>query len=277
MGNKILIKNVFKVYRSKKKEDLVALEDIDVGVEENKFVCIIGPSGCGKTTLLNILAGLDSEYEGQVYLYRNGKEEIIHRPGPDRGVVFQQFALFPWKTVYDNVAFGLKMRNLSRDQIDEIVPRFINLVGLKGFEKAYPKELSGGMRQRVAIARAYANDPEVLLMDEPFGALDAQTRDFMQSFILRILEKEPRTVIFITHSIPEAVFLADQIIVLTARPGRIKKVVDIELPKPRHDQKVKLTTEFAKYERFFWDLIMEEQNFDISDEFAIGFIDRENQ
>ncbi len=266
MKNKILIENVTKIYRSKKTE-LLALEDIEVGIEENKFVCIIGPSGCGKTTLLNILAGLDTDYEGHVYLYRNGVQELIHRPGPDRGVVFQEFALFPWKSVYDNVAFGLKVRGIPREEIHEIVPRFINLVGLKGFEKSYPKHLSGGMKQRVAIARAYANSPEVLLMDEPFGALDAQTRDFMQSFLLKILERELKTVVFITHSIPEAVFLADQIIVLTARPGRIKKVVNIDLPRPRYDQKIKLTTKFSEFERYFWDMIMEEQHFDMTDEF----------
>jgi ABC-type nitrate/sulfonate/bicarbonate transport system ATPase subunit len=263
--SKIEIEGLFKKYKTKKGET-TALENISLKIPEDKFSCIIGPSGCGKTTLLNILAGLDTEYQGNVYLYHEGKKSKVVRPGPDRGVVFQQFALFPWKSVFDNVAFGLKTRNIPREDINRIVPRFINLVGLKGFERAYPKELSGGMKQRVAIARAYANDPDVFLMDEPFGALDAQTRDFMQSFILRILEQEPRTVIFITHSIQEAVFLADKIFVLTSRPGKIKTVADITLPRPRWEQKIKISKEFAEYERYFWDLIMAEQDFDMASE-----------
>ena len=266
-NDKIIIDNVSKVYRTKKKE-LTALQDIAVGIKEKKFTCIIGPSGCGKTTLLNILAGLDTDYEGSTYLYREGEKELIKHPGPERGVVFQQFALFPWKTVFNNVAFGLKMKKMPRDQIHATVSHFINLVGLQGFENAYPKQLSGGMKQRVAIARAYANNPEVLLMDEPFGALDAQTRELMQSFLLKILEKEPRTVVFVTHSIPEAVFLSDHMIVLSARPGRIKEVATIDLPSPRYDQKIKLTTQFSELERYFWDMIMEEQDVGSADDFA---------
>lgn len=206
------------------------LRDISLEVYENEFLVILGPGQCGKTTLLKCIAGLYQADAGQVLL--NGAP--CSGPGPDRGMVFQRYGLFPWKTVSGNVAFGLEIRGVPREERLELAQRYINLVGLKGFEKSYPAQLSGGMKQRVGIARAYANAPEVLLMDEPFGALDAQTRYAMEKEISEISQRERRTIIFVTNNIEEAIYLGDRVIVLSALPGSVKAVYPIDSPKPRN-------------------------------------------
>lgn len=214
---------------SKHFDDLVAIENLDLSVAEDEFVCILGPSGCGKTTVLRMIAGLEEPSSGEIF--EDGKE--VSGPGPDRGMVFQEFDLFPWRTVIRNVEFGLEIKGVPKDERRRIAREFIHLVDLGGFEDAYPKELSGGMKQRVGIARALANEPNVLLMDEPFGSLDAQTRNIMQKELLRICEKTVLTIIFVTHSVDEAVYLADKIVVLTARPGSVKTIIPVDLPHPR--------------------------------------------
>ena len=208
----------------------LALQATDLEVAENDFITILGPSGCGKSTLLRIVAGLDRQTAGEVLL--DGQR--IEGPGADRGVVFQSYTLFPWLSVRDNVCFGLVERGLPRAQQLEIADAFINKVGLRGFENHYPKQLSGGMQQRVAIARALANGPRMLLMDEPFGALDHQTRELMQELLLGIWEAERKTVLFVTHDIDEAVFMGTRVVVMSARPGRIKLDRRVEIPHPRH-------------------------------------------
>jgi len=209
--------------------ELVAIEDFTLDVMDGEFVCILGPSGCGKTTLLRIIAGLETQSDGEILL--NGNEII--GPGSDRGMVFQEFALFPWRTVRKNIEFGLELRKVPKEERNEISQKYIDLVGLKGFENAHPYELSGGMKQRVGIARALANDPSILLMDEPFGAIDAQTRNMMQGELLRIWSETKKTIVFITHSVDEAVYLADRIVVLSPRPAVIKEVFEITFPRPR--------------------------------------------
>lgn len=204
-------------------KSILALNDVSFQVDDKEFVAIVGPSGCGKTTLLRMAAGLDFPTSGEVRL--DGKR--IASPGPDRAVVFQHFALFPWRTVEDNISFGLVCKGVRKSERDEIVAHYIDLMGLHGHENAFPWQLSGGMQQRVAIARSYALDPKVLLMDEPFGALDAQTRTMMQEELLKILTANARTVLLITHSVEEAVFLGDRVVVLTRRPGVIKEVLDV--------------------------------------------------
>ena len=207
-----------------------ALEPTRLEVAENDFLTVLGPSGCGKSTLLRIVAGLDRPTAGRVLL--DGR--TVEGPGADRGMVFQSYTLFPWLTVADNIAFGLRERGVPLGQRRETVARFVETVGLAGFENHYPKQLSGGMQQRTAIARALANDPAILLLDEPFGALDNQTRALMQELLLGIWERERKTVLFVTHDIEEAIFMASRVVVMTARPGRIKAEVHIDLPHPRH-------------------------------------------
>ncbi len=219
----------------------LALQATDLEVAENDFVTILGPSGCGKSTLLRIVAGLDRQTAGEVLL--DGTR--IDGPGSDRGMVFQSYTLFPWLTVLDNVCFGLVERGMARAQQLEIAHGFIGKVGLKGFEKHFPKQLSGGMQQRVAIARALANNPRMLLMDEPFGALDHQTRELMQELLLGIWEEQKKTVLFVTHDIDEAVFMGSRVVVMSARPGRIKLDRKVEFPHPRH-YSVKTTPAFAQ-------------------------------
>jgi ABC-type nitrate/sulfonate/bicarbonate transport system ATPase subunit len=208
----------------------LALQATDLDVAENDFITILGPSGCGKSTLLRIVAGLDHQTAGEVLL--DGRR--IEGPGADRGMVFQSYTLFPWLDVLDNVCFGLRERGMPRSQQEEIARGFIAQVGLSGFEHHYPKQLSGGMQQRTALARALANGPRILLMDEPFGALDHQTRELMQELLLSIWEAERKTVLFVTHDIDEAVFMASRTVVMSARPGRIKLDREVELPHPRH-------------------------------------------
>jgi NitT/TauT family transport system ATP-binding protein len=205
------------------------IEGFDFTVQNQEFVAIVGPSGCGKTTCMRMAAGLEFPSTGSLSV--SGR--AVTRPGPDRAVVFQQFALFPWKSVYDNIDFGLRAKDLPKEQRHEIITHYIALMNLKGYESAFPHQLSGGMQQRVAIARAYALDPEVLLMDEPFGALDAQTRVVMQEELVKLARKNPRTVLFITHSVEEAVYLADRVVIMTSRPGRIKEVLDVKPVRER--------------------------------------------
>ena len=204
-------------------ESFEALQDVSFEVAEKEFVAIVGPSGCGKTTCLRMAAGLEFPTSGTVSV----GGAAVTRPGPDRAVVFQQFALFPWKSVYENIDFGLRSKGLPQATRRERIARQVELMGLQGYESAYPHQLSGGMQQRVAIARSYVLDPDVLLMDEPFGALDAQTRVVMQEELIKLSRVNPRTVLFITHAVEEAVFLADRVVVMTRRPGRIRDVVDV--------------------------------------------------
>ncbi len=225
---KIKIQNIKKTFESGNK--VVALKDINLNINENEFAVILGPSGCGKSTLLYLLAGFEKPTNGKIFL--DGKK--IKKPGPDRGFVFQDFALYPWKTVLKNVTFGLELKGVSKQEAAKKSMEYIRMVGLEGFENAYPHTLSGGMKQRVGIARALAYHPEVLLMDEPFGALDAQTRKQMQIELEKIWEKTKKTVVFVTHSVIEAVYLADRVFVITARPGKVKGIVEVNLPRPRN-------------------------------------------
>ena len=202
---------------------LTVLDDINLEIAEKEFVAIVGPSGCGKTTCLRIVAGFEQPTSGSVSL--NGK--AVTRPGPDRAVVFQHFALFPWKTVRENLDLGLRNKNFARSKRDDLIEDALRLMNLESHADAFPHQLSGGMQQRVAIARAYVLDPEVLLMDEPFGSLDAQTRVLMQEELVRLARVNPRSVLFITHSVEEAVYLADRVAVMTRRPGRIKELIDV--------------------------------------------------
>jgi len=218
----------------------VALQATDLAVAENDFITILGPSGCGKSTLLRIVAGLDRQTAGDVQL----EGRAITGPGADRGMVFQSYTLFPWLTVRENVCFGLRERGLPRPQQLEIADAYLAKVGLRGFEHHFPKQLSGGMQQRTAIARALANNPRMLLMDEPFGALDHQTRELMQELLLGIWEAERKTVLFVTHDIDEAVFMGSRVVVMSARPGRIKLDRKVPLAHPRH-YSIKTSPEFA--------------------------------
>lgn len=228
------------------RERLQVLKGCDFTVPAEKFVSVVGPSGCGKTTLLNMVAGFTDPDGGSVTVGQSS----VRGPHPSRGVVFQQYALFPWLTVAKNIAYGLNLRanKDKRSNRAAVVDRYIDLMGLRGFENAYPKELSGGMRQRVAIARAYATDPSVLLMDEPFAALDAQTREYMQELLHEIQLSEQRTVLFITHSVEEAIFLSHKVIVLSTRPSRVREVVDVSIPFPRTPG-VRLSPEFVELRR----------------------------
>ncbi len=223
------IKNLNKTYHTEEGDEVVALSDINLDVADKEFVCFIGPSGCGKTTLLRITAGLEKPDSGTLTV----NNEPITGPGPDRGMVFQEYSLFPWRTVLKNITFSLELKKIPKSEREKIARDFLEVVGLSKFADSYPHELSGGMKQRVAIARALVNDPDVLLMDEPFGAVDAQTRNRLQHELLNIWEKKKKTVLFITHSVDEAVFLADKVVVFTARPGRVKEVIIIDLPRPR--------------------------------------------
>ncbi|OQW50804.1 ABC transporter ATP-binding protein [Candidatus Raskinella chloraquaticus] len=217
-----------------------ALLPVDLTVADNDFLVLLGPSGCGKSTLLRLIAGLDRPTTGRILL--DGRP--VSAPGPDRGMVFQSYTLFPWLTVADNIAFGLREKGLDEASVKPIISDWLERIGLAGFGNHYPKQLSGGMQQRTAIARALATDPAILLLDEPFGALDNQTRGLMQEMLLSIWEKQKKTVIFVTHDIEEAVFLASRVIVMTARPGRIKAEIAIDLAHPRH-YTVKTSSEFS--------------------------------
>lgn len=238
--SKIYGSGVTKIYKSNRTET-VAVDHVDFDILENEFVSIVGPSGCGKSTLIKMLGGLDDISEGQIIL----DNRVLHGPGADRGMVFQTYTLFPWLNVEENIRFGLKLKKLSKEESDKIVDKYLDLIGLTQFRKALPKELSGGMKQRVAIARALANNPEVLLMDEPFGALDPHTKASMQSLMRHIWQHEHTTVVFITHDIEEAVFLSTRVLVMSARPGKIVADVPIYLPYDR-ELELKDTPEFIK-------------------------------
>jgi NitT/TauT family transport system ATP-binding protein len=228
MTHKLKLRNVTKTF-SAEKEEIKALEDVNIEVKPTEFLCIIGPSGCGKTTLLRMIAGLDYPSSGEIIL--DGKE--VKGPSPDRGMVFQEFSLFPWRTVIKNVTFGLEIPGINKQEQYKTAERYIELVGLRGFENRYPHELSGGMKQRVAIARALATDPAILLMDEPFGSVDAQTRNILQRELLEIWKRTKKTVLFVTHSVDEAVYLADRVAVMSTRPGHIIACMNVEMTRPR--------------------------------------------
>ncbi len=249
---KLVIDNVGKVFSSKT-GPVVALDQTSFTVAEGEFVTILGPSGCGKSTILRVVAGLEEPSSGHVFL--DGKE--IKGPGPDRGMVFQSYTLYPWLTVEENIAFGLQLKGTSKKEQKEVAQHYLELIGLAGFEKHYPIQLSGGMKQRVAIARALANNPEILLMDEPFGALDAQTRAIMQEILLKVWEESKKTILFITHDVEESIFLGDSIYVMTARPGRLKKNIKVPLPRPR-DYHNKSSSEFIALKQELLELIREE-------------------
>lgn len=249
---KLEIKDVGKIFKTKSGET-VALEKTSFTVADGEFVTILGPSGCGKSTILRIVAGLEESTSGQVLL--DGEE--INGPGPDRGMVFQSYTLFPWLNVKDNITFGLKLKGIPQKERDDLARYYLQLIGLEGFEKHYPIQLSGGMKQRVAIARALANDPKILIMDEPFGALDAQTRTIMQEVLLKAWEESKKTILFITHDVDESIFLADSVYVMTARPGRLKKKIPITLERPR-EFSMKSTVEFGNYKEELLSLIREE-------------------
>ena len=280
--NEVVIKidNVKKIYPVEKGDDVIALNGVNLEIRKNEFICVVGPSGCGKTTLLNIIAGLEQPTSGSATIH--GRP--ILGPGPDRGVIFQQYALFPWSTVKKNVMYAtkfikhevpakdkdgnviykvdesgnkvpvMKTTKYTKLEREAIARKYIEMVQLNGFENKYPKELSGGMKQRVAIARGYALNSEVLLLDEPFGALDAQTRSQLQEDLLRTWEKERKTCFFITHDVDECVLLASRVIIMSARPGQVKEVIDIDLPYPR-TQATKLDPKFQEYRNHIWDVV----------------------
>lgn len=304
---KVKIDNVYKEYDGRNGKT-IALNGMNLDIYENEFICIVGPSGCGKSTILNIIAGLLKPTSGKVIC--NG--QLVDDTGAERGVVFQQYALFPWLTVRKNIEYGLKLaripdeskerysveewrkldekplrkrlkkdglkadeieqrvseyftenepprptRKYTREEIDKIVERYLKMVQLEQFADSYPKELSGGMKQRVALARAYAVNPEILLLDEPFGALDAQTRTQLQSELIDMWEKEKKTCLFITHDIEEAIILGSRVVIMSARPGRIKEIIDINIPHPRN-QKTKISEEFLKLKTYIWERVYEE-------------------
>ena len=244
-------------------KDFLTLADVSFDVGDREFVAIVGPSGCGKTTCLRMAAGLEFPSTGSVSV----GGVIVTRPGPDRAVVFQQFALFPWKSVYDNIDFGLRSKGLPEKERRERIGRYIELMNLQGYESAFPHQLSGGMQQRVAIARSYVLDPVVLLMDEPFGALDAQTRTVMQEELVKLARVNPRTVLFITHAVDEAVYLADRIVVMTRRPGRIREIIDVgSVRKSQNWDRLDHVEEVMDQESFvhlrtrIWRLLREQQS-----------------
>ncbi len=242
-NSKIFVRNVEKIYSSVK-GDTLAMQNVNLNVLENEFACIVGPSGCGKSTLLRMIAGLDEISGGQIVI----QDRNIVGPGPDRGMVFQGYTLFPWMSVGDNIRFALKLKKMKKQEQEEIVDKYLKIIGLEKFKNAYPKELSGGMKQRVAIARALANSPEVLLMDEPFSALDPQTKADMQLLMRQIWQVEKPTVLFVTHDIEEAVFLSSKIFVLSSRPGTVKREIPVFLPYER-DLSLKDTEQFIKIRR----------------------------
>ena len=249
---KLKIDGVKKIYNGRTGK-VIALNGVNLDIHENEFVCVVGPSGCGKSTLLNIIAGLDTPTEGAAYI--DGKR--ITTTGVERGVVFQQYALFPWMTVLKNVMFGPRLQGKSPEEAKEIAMNYIKVVQLEEFVNHYPKELSGGMKQRVAIARAYAVNPEVLLMDEPFGALDAQTRTQLQQELLNTWEKERKTCFFITHDVDEAIILAQRVVIMSARPGRVKDIVEIDIPYPR-TQETKMSERFIELKNKIWSEVYQE-------------------
>ncbi|HWO42595.1 MAG TPA: ABC transporter ATP-binding protein [Candidatus Eisenbacteria bacterium] len=249
----IKARRITLTFSPKNRPPVTALQDFSLDVAKGEFVSIVGPSGCGKSTFLNILLGLIKPDSGEIQL--NGAP--ITGPSQERAMVFQEFGLLPWRTVKANVELGLELKGVPSNERSARASKLIELVGLRGFEQHYPHELSGGMKQRVGLARALATEPEVLLMDEPFAALDAQTRDLMQAELLQIWQRTQKTVVFVTHSIEEAAYLSDRVIVMTARPGRTKDILRIELPRPR-DYEMRLTPEFNEIKSRVWGVLKEE-------------------
>lgn len=252
---KLKVTNLQKIFSAanRREKDVVALKDINLEVKESEFVVMVGPSGCGKSTLINIIGGLEAATEGQVQI----DGEDVTEPGADRGMVFQGYSLFPWLTVRKNVEFGLKMKGVPKKEREQTAREFIKLIGLNGFENALPKQLSGGMKQRVAIARTLANHPEILLMDEPFGALDAQTRVVMQELLAKISRETKNTILFITHDIDEAILLADRIYVMSRRPGTIREVLTVDMEGERSHEML-VTPEFLKMKQKIMDMLWQE-------------------
>jgi len=257
MNSYITAENVNLTFRPKNRQAVTALSDFNIDVEQGSFVSIVGPSGCGKSTFLNVLLGLIPPNAGVMSV--NGR--TVTGPGTDRAMVFQEFGLLPWRTVVNNVELGLELQGVAKGPRRESAQGFIEMVGLTGFENHYPHELSGGMKQRVGLARALASDPDVLLMDEPFAALDAQTRDIMQAELLRIWHEAKKTVVFVTHQIEEAVYLSDTVIVMTKRPGRTKKLIPIDLPRPR-DYEMRVSARFNELKLEIWN--------ELKDELSVG-------
>jgi NitT/TauT family transport system ATP-binding protein len=253
MNSFIEARNISLTFKSKDRDPVTALSNFNLAVNKGEFVTIVGPSGCGKSTFLNMLLGLVKPGSGEMRM--NGKP--ITGPGQERAMVFQEFGLLPWRTVQANIELGLELKGVPAAQRSARAAQLIKLVGLNGFERHYPHELSGGMKQRVGLARALATEPEVLLMDEPFAALDAQTRDLMQTELLQIWERTKKTVLFVTHSIEEAAYLSDRVIVMTARPGQTKKTLAIALPRPR-DYEMRLTPQFNEIKSQIWEVLKEE-------------------
>jgi len=250
---RVIVDRLSKTYRDRSGLEVAALEDIALRVEPEEFVAVLGPSGCGKSTLLGIVAGLLPATSGQVFF------EGARRGGqPLTATVFQEFALFPWRTVQANIEYGLEEKGVARDEVERIVQKYVRLMGLDGFQHKYPKELSGGMKQRVALARTLAYEPDVLLMDEPFGALDAQTRELQQDELLAIWREKKKTVLFVTHSVEEAVYLSEKVVVMTTRPGRIKRVVEIGLDRSHPREEIVLSPEFAQLRNRVWLDVREE-------------------
>lgn len=255
--DKIIARNIRRVYQIKQKNDnsiieFEAIKELDLTVKQGEFLAIVGPSGCGKSTFLDMIAGLAKPTSGEIFI----DNKKITGPDLDRGIVLQGYALFPWRTVRKNVEFGLEVKKVPAKERHAISERYIELVGLSKFADRYPHELSGGMKQRVAIARALAYDPEVLLMDEPFAAVDAQTRETLQEELLRVWEKTKKTIVFVTHGIDEAVFLADRVAVMTANPGTLKEIVEINLPRPRDG--IRSSAEFGWIRHKIWKLLQNE-------------------
>ncbi|WJH37736.1 ABC transporter ATP-binding protein (plasmid) [Aliirhizobium terrae] len=247
MTPKISFRNVRKTFEISGQISFTALESLTLDIQDGEFITVVGPSGCGKSTAMNIAAGLTPPTAGQVLV----DNQPVKGPGPERGVIFQQYALFPWLSVRENVEFGLKIAGHPKQERRKIADHFIDLVGLTDFANSLPKMLSGGMKQRCAIARAYAVNPKILLMDEPFGALDALTRVQLQDQLLTMWSKERRTVMFITHDVDEAVYLASRVVVMAARPGRLHKVINVDLPYPRTED-IRLSPEFSALRNEVW-------------------------
>jgi len=250
-GTKILIEGLSRIFPSRQ-GPVAALQDVQLSIDDGQFCCIVGPSGCGKTTLLRILAGLEEPTAGRLAVYQADSAK------PLNSMVFQEQSVFPWMTVKDNIAYGLRMRRVDKRSRRELVEYYLRKTNLTRFARMFPYQLSGGMKQRVSVARAFANDPEILLMDEPFANLDEQNKILLQEELLRIWEESRKTVVFITHSIDEAIMLGDQVVVMTAHPGRIKANVPVDLPRPRQVYQIKASPEFGKLVAHVWTLLRDE-------------------
>ncbi len=250
---KIAVRHLTKSYNS---GNVVALEDVSFDVQPYERLCILGPSGCGKTTLLRLVDCLIPRDQGEILL----DGELVTAPRPDVTMVFQHFGLFPWKRLEENIAYGLALRGRPKEEIAQTVERYIKLTGLKGFEKSYPYQLSGGMQQRAGLARALAVNPSLLLMDEPFGSLDAQTRETLQEELSKILEQERKTMLFVTHSIDEAIYLGDRILLMTPRPGKIHEILPVEIPRPRGITEVRSNPRSVELRTHIWEQLKRDAN-----------------